>query len=95
MRTPLGSSALKDEYKKLKLMVKATRRSYEEHIIRESKNNPKLIYGYLNHQRKQKDKIRSLSNINGDLFVDKNIITNLLIDQFQESFSIDCGKQLP
>ncbi|RMZ98271.1 hypothetical protein BpHYR1_016425 [Brachionus plicatilis] len=39
MRTPLGSSALKDEYKaickKLKLMVKATRRSYEEHIIRE------------------------------------------------------------
>ncbi|RMZ99953.1 hypothetical protein BpHYR1_037216, partial [Brachionus plicatilis] len=71
MRSRNGCLALKDEYKstckELKILVKLTRMSFEKKIALECKNNPKVIYSYINNQRKSKDRIRSLANRNGDL----------------------------
>ncbi|RNA41712.1 hypothetical protein BpHYR1_040508 [Brachionus plicatilis] len=52
------------------------------------------VYQYLTIL-KSKDRIRSLSNQNGDLIVEKETIANLLGDQFQKTFSIDTNAELP
>ena len=73
----------------LKRSLKLARLQYEYSIIRFSKQNPKLIYSYINHQKNSADKIRSLVNGNGDTITDKTVIATMLNDQFFANFSID------
>ena len=58
-------------------------------------NNPKLIYAYINNQRKTKNRIRALVNDEGELAVNKKGIANLLNEKFQEAFNKDNGEELP
>ena len=99
MRTASSREGLKEEYKstckKVKELVRITRSEYEKKIIAESKNNPKLIYTYINNQRKTKDKIKAFVNDEGELVVNKKGITNLLNQKFQEAFNKDNGEELP
>lgn len=91
--------SLKAKYREVCKLVKKTvikaRVCFEENIAKMSKKNPKIIYSYINSQRKCHEKIRSLSNDDGNLVVDRVEITNILNRQFQSAFSSDEGAQYP
>ena len=57
-------------------------------------NNPKLIYAYINNQRKTKNRIRALVNDEGELAVNKKGIANLLNEKFQEAFNKENVEEL-
>ena len=56
-------------------------------LVIKAKTNPKLIYSYINSQKKIKDSIQSLENDSGILITDRLGITNLLNNQFHKVFS--------
>ena len=99
MRSKTSFKGLNQEYKDIckliKKSVRETRTAYEKWIAMESKNNPKLIYSYINNQKKNKDRIRALMDDSGKLVVDKKAMANLLNDKFLEVFNIDNGETLP
>ncbi|RNA05750.1 hypothetical protein BpHYR1_025566 [Brachionus plicatilis] len=45
----------------------------ESNIIKGCKNNPKRIFSYINSQKNSRDRIRSLKDEMGNLFIDNNM----------------------
>ena len=75
--------------------VKKARKKYEWSIISNCKNEPKRIFSYVNDQRINKDRVRSLNDGFGNLVTDKLIISNIFNKKFQTAFSRDDGRPLP
>ena len=61
--------------------------SYEKAIVDKAKKNPKLLYNYINSNKKCKELIRSLRLSDGELTTDHLQIANILNDQFFSAFS--------
>jgi hypothetical protein len=76
-----------DASRKVKKLVFFAVLDYEKSIIKECKKNPKVLYSYINKQKKFKETIRSLRNQNEELTCDRVEIANLLNDQFFSVFS--------
>ncbi|RNA17163.1 RNA-directed DNA polymerase from mobile element jockey-like [Brachionus plicatilis] len=87
---------LKDQYKRItketKIQVKKAVTSYEKTKIRKAKSNPKLLYDYINEQKKCKDSIRSLTSDTGEVIADKLEIANCLNAQFYKLFDYHNAK---
>ena len=81
---------IKHEYnrisKHVKKVIKRVVREFENDLANKSKNNPKLVYQYINSKKKVKEKIRMLKNKNGDLVVNEIQIAEELNRQFQSVF---------
>ena len=64
LRASKNDQTIKTRYdrvaKLLKKQVKMAKQEYEFKIAKESKNNPKLLYSYINKQNQVKDTIRML-----------------------------------
>ena len=74
--------------RKVKKLVFLSILEYEEKIIKNCKNNLKILYSYINKQKKNKGNIRSLRRESGELTIDFAEIANLLNDQFYSVFSL-------
>lgn len=58
----------------------------ERNLVEKAKQNPKLLYKYLNSQQAVKESIKALKKSNGELTQDPKEIANLLNKCFQEVF---------
>jgi hypothetical protein len=91
----IESAETRKEYKKeynrasreVKKCVKRVREDLEYKIAAKCKHEPKLLYSYINGQKKIKDSIRALKLENGSLAVDRLAIANTLNLQFQRAFT--------
>ncbi|RMZ97761.1 RNA-directed DNA polymerase from mobile element jockey-like [Brachionus plicatilis] len=81
--------------RRVKFEVRKARLNHEIKIIEGSKRRPKFIFAYINDQTRCRDKIKSIKDSNGDLVMDKTVITNILNIKFQQAFSKDTGEPLP
>ncbi|RNA43729.1 hypothetical protein BpHYR1_016995, partial [Brachionus plicatilis] len=72
--------------KSVKSRVKDSIVNYEKSIISKAKKNPKLLYTYINEQKKIKDSIRSL-NVDNKIIVKDEEIANCLSDCFFQVFT--------
>ena len=71
---------------KFKVKIKISIFNYEMMIVSRAKNNPKLIFSYINSQKQIKDSIQSLES-SGTLTTNRLEITNILNNQFYKVFS--------
>ena len=71
----------------VKKVVKLAVLAYESSIVAKSKSNPKLLYAYINQNKKLNDSLRALRESLGEITFDKSAITNLLNYQYFSSFS--------
>ena len=71
----------------IKKEVKKTIIAYEQSIVARSKHDPKILYAYINQNKKCKEKIKNLLDINNILTNNKKEICNILNEQFYEAFS--------
>ena len=88
------------EYKQIcKLVTKEAIRArvnFEQNLVKKSKLNPKLLYKYVNSQKKVKYSIKALRCPNSCVTNDQNEIVEILNQQFQDVFTIeDSGIPLP
>ncbi|RNA17590.1 RNA-directed DNA polymerase from mobile element jockey-like, partial [Brachionus plicatilis] len=72
--------------RRVKFEVRKARLNHEIKIIEGSKRRPKCIFAYINDQTRCRDKIKSIKDSNGDLVMDKMVITNILNFKFQQAF---------
>ncbi|RNA18249.1 RNA-directed DNA polymerase from mobile element jockey-like, partial [Brachionus plicatilis] len=80
-------SAYKKKCYEVKKLVAETVLSYEKKIARQCKSNPKLLYSYINDQKKCKDKIRYLVDRKGKQLINEEDIANCLNEAFYNSFN--------
>ncbi|RNA16517.1 RNA-directed DNA polymerase from mobile element jockey-like, partial [Brachionus plicatilis] len=80
-------SAYKKKCYEAKKLVAETVLSYEKKIARQCKSNPKLLYSYINDQKKCKDKIRYLVDGKGKQLINEEDIANCLNEAFYNSFN--------
>ena len=73
--------------KTVKLLVKSAVIKFESDLISKCKDNPKLLYSYINNQKSCKEHIRSLEKKDGNLTSDKNEIIEILNSQYCEVFN--------
>ena len=89
--SPLAKLTLHNEYvntcKTLKNKIYSTILSYEKVIVSNCKSNPKLLYSYINNQKKVSDSIRSLVDNDGIPLNNKSDIAECLNNQFCKVFS--------
>ena len=71
----------------VKKVVKLAILEYESSIVEKSKSNPKILYTYINQNKKCNDSIRALRDSSGELTSYKSVIANLLNYQFFSAFS--------
>ena len=87
----LNLPSLRKAYNKVsrhvKKLVKLAVLAYECSIVEKSKSNPRLLYSYINQNKKCNDSIRTLQMPSGELTSDKSAIANLLNQQFFSAFS--------
>ncbi|RNA30976.1 RNA-directed DNA polymerase from mobile element jockey-like [Brachionus plicatilis] len=81
--------------RRVKFEVRKARLNHEIKIIEGSKRRPKCIFAFINDQTRCRDKIKPIKDSNGDLVMDKTVITNILNFKFQQAFSKDTGEPLP
>ncbi|RNA04360.1 RNA-directed DNA polymerase from mobile element jockey-like [Brachionus plicatilis] len=74
--------------RRVKFEVRKARLNHEIKIIEGSKRRPKCIFAYINDQTRCRDKIKSIKDSNGDLEMDKTVITNILNFKFQQAFNV-------
>ena len=66
--------------------TKRARLVYEQNLVEKAKQNPKVLYKYLNSQQAVKESIKALKKSNGELTQDPKEIANLLNKCFQDVF---------
>jgi len=81
--------------KQVKSEVKKARLAYEKDLVEKAKQNPKLLYKYLNSQQVVKESIKALRRPDGDLTQESIEIANLLNKYFQEVFVTEEDDELP
>lgn len=88
-----------DEYqecvKAVKKGVKEAIKSYELLIISKAKDNPKLLYAYINNRQQTKETIRSIRDENGENVTDRKEIAGILNRQFKSMFIVDDDQEMP
>jgi hypothetical protein len=91
-----GDLSLVREYEKLKKTceseVKGAVRDYEKNIANNAKNNPKMVYSYMNSKKAVKDSIRALNDETGKRVEDPGEIVKILNTQFKSVFEKDNGE---
>ena len=94
-RSKFKDRNLTQEYDKLKKtcnkQIKNTVRDYEENIAKNAKNNPKMVYSYMNSKKAIKDNIRALNDEAGKRVEDPDEIVKILNKQFKSVFEVDNG----
>jgi len=75
--------------------TKRARLSYEQNLAEKAKQNPKLLYRYLNSQQEVKESIKALKKANGELTQEPKEIANLLNKCFQDVFVIEQDGDTP
>ena len=97
--TTSGKLGSLDEYKTcakaVKKGVKEAIKSYEMEIISKAKDNPKLLYAYINNRQQAKESIRSLRTDNGENITDRKEIATILNSQFKSVFTVDDDEEMP
>jgi hypothetical protein len=95
-RTNGRDFSLVREYEKLKKNceseVKGAVRDYEKNIANNAKNNPKMVYSYMNSKKAVKDSIRALNDEKGKRVEDPGEIVKILNTQFKSVFEKDNGE---
>jgi hypothetical protein len=81
-KTPESLADYKAASKGLKEALRSARRDYEQKLASNSKQAPKLIYGYINKQLTCKDKIRAIRDSDGKLCTDTSKIVELINEHF-------------
>ena len=80
------------DYRRICKMVtsetKQARLVYEQNLVEKAKQNPKVLYKYLNSQQAVKESIKALKKSNGELTQDPKEIANLLNKCFQDVLSL-------
>ncbi len=84
---PLARETYKKVCKDLKAKIKSSIFNYEMSLVAEAKKNPKLIFSYINSQKKIKDSIESLVDSSGKISTNRMEISNILNNQFYKVFS--------
>ncbi|RNA14415.1 RNA-directed DNA polymerase from mobile element jockey-like, partial [Brachionus plicatilis] len=88
-----------DEYrvctKNVRKSVKEAIRAYELVIISKAKDNPKLLFAYINNRQQTKESIRSIKSENGENVTDRKEIASILNRQFKSVFIVDDDKEMP
>nr|XP_047124213.1 uncharacterized protein LOC124806948 [Hydra vulgaris] len=79
----------------IKSEVKRSRINYEQDLIKKAKQNPKLLYKYINNQFVVKDSIKALLKDDGHISQDQIEIANILNKCFQDIFVIEPDGALP
>ena len=88
-----NSSESKERYRhisaKVKMDIKSAVETYEHNLATKSKSNPKLIYSYTRSKQNIKDHIRAVHDSAGQLVTEREIIANVLNEQFKSVFVIE------
>jgi hypothetical protein len=88
--------SLVKEYERLKKTcdreVKGAVRDYEKNIANNAKNNPKMVYSYMNSKKAVRDSIRALKDETGKRVEDPGEIVKILNSQFKSVFEQDNGE---
>ncbi|XP_065683269.1 uncharacterized protein LOC124813894 [Hydra vulgaris] len=79
----------------IKSEVKRSRMNYEQDLIKKAKQNPKLLYKYINNQLVVKNSIKALQKEDGYISQDQVEIANILNKCFQDVFVIEPDGALP
>ncbi|RMZ96781.1 hypothetical protein BpHYR1_040869, partial [Brachionus plicatilis] len=94
-----GKKGSLDEYrvctKNVRKSVKEAIKAYELIIISKAKDNPKLLYAYINNRQQTKESIRSIKSENGEIVTDRKEIASILNRQFKSVFIVDDDKEMP
>jgi hypothetical protein len=97
-----SSSHLREEYvktcKQVKIEEKLAINRYELRLAEKSKRDPKLVYSYVKGKQTVKDQVRAVIDKSGKLVADRNLVAEVLNDQFQSVFVVEssCGvEELP
>ncbi len=94
--TTSGKMGSLEDYKKYgKKGVKKAAKAYELVIISKAKNDPKLLYAYINNRQQTKESIRSIRAENGYNVTDRKKIASILNRQFKSVFIVDEGEEMP
>jgi hypothetical protein len=90
-----SDSNLVKEYEKIKKVcengVNGAVRDYEKNIAKNAKNNPKMVYSYMNSKKSVSDNIRALNDETGKRVEDPGEIVKILNNQFKSVFEKDNG----
>jgi hypothetical protein len=79
--------AYKETCRQVKVAVNKAVFKYEAAIVRSCKQQPKLLFSYINDQKACKDSIKGLVDANGVFQTDGKVIVNLLNEQFSSVFN--------
>ena len=95
-RSNWENRSLTKEYEDLKRKctneVKSVVKKYEKNLANNVKNNPKMLYAYVNSKKVIKDNIRALNDENGIKVEDPAEIVRILNNQFKYVFEVDDGE---
>jgi hypothetical protein len=90
-----SDSNLVKEYEKIKKVcengVNGAVRDYEKNIANNAKNNPNMVYSYMNSKKSVSDNIRALNDETGKRVEDPGEIVKILNNQFKSVFEKDNG----
>ena len=78
--------AYKETCRQVKVAVNKAVFKYEAAIVRSCKQQPKLLFSYINDQKACKDSIKGLVDANGVFQTDGKVTVNLPNDQFSSVF---------
>ena len=91
LRSSPSNEDIRVEYriicKRVKALVKQSIIKFESDLVSRCKENPKLLYSYINEQRSCRNTIRSLIDKNGVSTSSEIDIVNILNEQFSEVFN--------
>jgi hypothetical protein len=92
-------ASLSAEYKAIcklvRLEVKKARLLYEQDLVEKAKENPKLLYKYLNSQQVIKESIKALKKSNGEITQEPKEIADTLNQCFQDVFVTENDGEVP
>jgi hypothetical protein len=85
-RNPIVKSNYNKAARNVKRIVKRAREELENQIVEKGKYHPKILYAYMNSQKKCKESIESLKDDNGRITYNRMEIAVLLNRQFQSVY---------
>jgi hypothetical protein len=74
--------------------IKLARNEFEKELITKSKRHPKILYNYVNRQKKSTSQIRALRSPNGLILNDSKEIVDLQNKKLQDVFVVENSTEL-
>ncbi len=93
-KTPQLKIEYKAAAKSVKKLVNKATYTFERSVADRSKQNPKILYSYINSQKQSRDQVRMLTRNGADL-VDGSDIANCLNDAFHGVFTVPRRDPMP